>query len=570
MESAWTLGTRITYPVPSKARLASLESWNFCPAPAAAPESPPPRVPAPDLTGLTPGLCRRFVLVTSMSLPIRCGSGRRGVAISGQPPAAVGYKCRGGGIEAALAPFFLLALLPRSFSSLELLAVPTPFLFRSSGEPQRAVAPTILRRATAASPPIRRHGATRIDGALFSTAISSGEERLFFALPPLLDLLFFFVLDGSAERLLEGLLQDDDIARLVRLRRIPAGVITRAPGAEEEPRPEPGERVVFGAHLDRGLGLPASNFFRRFLDHFGLQPHHLPANAMILLSCYVAFMEGYAGLWPDVEFWSRLFYIKAQTTEGRLRTCGAASIYPRTGTSFPRIPTVDSVKNWQMSFFYVRNESPAFDRLNRGIQPGPPVGRINWGYNPKSSDPDAEVNLLWDFWPRVTEGRLSAEDLLCTYISRRVIPLQWRVHKIGHMSGLLDPTRTSKLELSKAQVAHRVNNITKANMPDNWDWGLAPYDREQPPELLFTRQGLEDGDLATKVWTPDLVDPADLAGDQAGDDDLAVAQDQGGQGEHNPPPSLSMSRSRSRSAAAEPAQSGTGHPGGASARGAAY
>ncbi|KAK1668196.1 hypothetical protein QYE76_056355 [Lolium multiflorum] len=280
-------------------------------------------------------------------------------------------------------------------------------------------------------------------------------------------------------------MQDDDIARLVRLRRIPAGVITRAPGAEEEPRPEPGERVVFGAHLDRGLGLPASNFFRRFLDHFGLQPHHLPANAMILLSCYVAFMEGYAGLWPDVEFWSRLFYIKAQTTEGRLRTCGAASIYPRTGTSFPRIPTVDSVKNWQMSFFYVRNESPAFDRLNLPeFNPAPPVGRINWGYNPKSSDPDAEVNLLWDFLGEcVTGGRLSAEDLLCTYISRRVIPLQWRVHKIGHMSGRLDPTRTSKLELSKAQVAHRVNNITKANMPDNWDWGLAPYDREQPPEL---------------------------------------------------------------------------------------
>ncbi|KAK1632160.1 hypothetical protein QYE76_006475 [Lolium multiflorum] len=354
-------------------------------------------------------------------------------------------------------------------------------------------------------------------------------------------------------------MREDDIARLVRLRRIPAGVITRAPGAEMEPRPEPGERVVFGAHLDRGLGLPASNFFRRFLDHFGLQPHHLPANAMILLSCYVAFMEGYAGLWPDVEFWSRLFYIKAQTTEGRLRTCGAASIYPRTGTSFPRIPTVDSVKNWQMSFFYVRNESPAFDRLNLPeYNPAPPVGRLNWGHNAKSSDPDAEVNLLWDFLGEcVTGGRLSAEDLLCTYISRRVIPLQWRVHKIGHMSGRLDPTRTSKVELSKSQVAHRVNNITKANMPDNWDWGLAPYDREQPPELLFTRQGIEDGDLATKVWTPDHIDPADLAGDQAGDDDLPVVQDQGGQGEHNPPPSPEHEQEQEQEQA-EPAQSGTG------------
>nr|XP_051186305.1 uncharacterized protein LOC127300251 [Lolium perenne] len=126
------------------------------------------------------------------------------------------------------------------------------------------------------------------------------------------------------------------------------------------------------------------------------------------------------------------------------------------------------------------------------------------------------------------------------------------------MSGRLDPTRTSKVELSKSQVAHRVNNITKANMPDNWNWGLPPYNREQPPELLFTRQGIEDGDLATKVWTPDHIDPADLAGDQAGDDDLPVVQDQGGQGEHNPPPSPEHEQEQEQEQEQEPAQSGTG------------
>ncbi|KAK1682479.1 hypothetical protein QYE76_043327 [Lolium multiflorum] len=256
-------------------------------------------------------------------------------------------------------------------------------------------------------------------------------------------------------------MKEDDIERLVRLRRIPAGVITRAPGEEVEPEPQPGERVVFGVHFDRGLGLPASPFFRRFLDFFGLQPHHLPANACVLLSCYVAFMEGYAGLWPEIDFWSRLFFLKAQTTNGRLWACGAASIYSRTGTPFPKIPTVDSVKKWQMSFFYVRSENPVFDRLNLPeYNPAPPVGLINWGHNAKSADPDAEV---------------------C-------------VHKIRHMSGRFDPTRTSKLELNKAQVARRVNNISQAKMPETWDWGLEPHNRAAPPELLFDRQGVEDGD----------------------------------------------------------------------------
>ncbi|KAK1650083.1 hypothetical protein QYE76_067888 [Lolium multiflorum] len=337
-------------------------------------------------------------------------------------------------------------------------------------------------------------------------------------------------------------MREDDIERLVRLRRIPRSVITRVPGEEVEPKPEPGERVVFGAHLDRGLGLPASTFFRQFLDHFGLQPHHLPANACVLLSCFVAFMEAYAGLWPDIDFWSRLFFLKAQTNDGRLRACGAASIYTRPGTPFPKIPTVDSVKNWQMSFFYVRNEGELVDRINLPeFNPAPPVGRINWSHNARSTDQNAEVNLLWDFLATATDGGLTAEDLLCTIAERRVLPLQMRTHKIGHMSGRFDPNRTSKAPLTKAQVASRVNHITKANLSEDWSYGL-----------LFERQNAEDGDLATRRWTPDHVDPADQAGDHAGDDDLPQAPDLGGQGEHNPPPSPEQQEEE------EPATSGTG------------
>ncbi|KAK1606460.1 hypothetical protein QYE76_030133 [Lolium multiflorum] len=139
-------------------------------------------------------------------------------------------------------------------------------------------------------------------------------------------------------------------------------------------------------------------------------------------------------------------------------------------------------------------------------------------------------------------------------MERRVIPLQGRVHKIGLMSGRLDPTRTSRVALTKAQVAHRVNNITKANLPEDWAWGLPPYDRAAPPERIFPRQEIEDGDLAHKIWTADLVDPADQAGDQAGDDDLPAVPDQGGQGEHNPPPSPEQREEEE----AEPATSTTG------------
>nr|XP_051211171.1 uncharacterized protein LOC127328624 [Lolium perenne] len=101
------------------------------------------------------------------------------------------------------------------------------------------------------------------------------------------------------------------------------------------------------------------------------------------------------------------------------------------------------------------------------------------------------------------------------------------------MSGRFDPTRTSKVELSKAQIASRVNFISQAKLPDNWDWGLEPYNRAEMPPVLFNRQRVEEGNLERRRWTSDHVDSAD----QAGDDESPEADHQAGQGEHNPPPS---------------------------------
>jgi hypothetical protein len=75
----------------------------------------------------------------------------------------------------------------------------------------------------------------------------------------------------------------------------------RIPGDEREPDVEPGEVVVFTAHFVRGLGLPASYFFQRFLNFYKLQPHHLPGNAVFYLSAFVSFMEGYVGLTPTTR-----------------------------------------------------------------------------------------------------------------------------------------------------------------------------------------------------------------------------------------------------------------------------
>ena len=63
---------------------------------------------------------------------------------------------------------------------------------------------------------------------------------------------------------------------------------------------EPGEVLVFTDHLDCGLALPASSFFKEFLQFFRLQSHHLGDNSIASLSYYAAICEGYHGIWPNL------------------------------------------------------------------------------------------------------------------------------------------------------------------------------------------------------------------------------------------------------------------------------
>ncbi|KAK1652193.1 hypothetical protein QYE76_069998 [Lolium multiflorum] len=445
--------------------------------------------------------------------------------------ASGGYKCPRSGTEA---PFFFLALPLHSFSRSSFSSFrrgySTVSLANFGGQPPR-------RSSAKPAPPLRQSGAT---GPRVSTVRSSPPRS-----PPARSgssspFRLSWSSSSSSSSMAQpsgswrgSYMREDDIERFVRLRRIPAGVITRPLGEEIEPRPEPDERVVFGAHLDRGLGLPASNFFRRFLDFFGLQPYHLPANAFILLSCYVAFMEGYAGLWPDVEFWSRLFYIRRRRPRPS-RTCGAASIYPA-GYVFPADPAVDCE---EAANVISMSEQGQPDRSTLPEYNPAPTGRPAQAGATTPDGPgrggESAVGLLG----RVRHGgRLSAEDLLCIYPSA-VFAAPERVHKIGHMSGRLDPTRTSKVELTKAQVARRVNNITKANMPENWDWGLPPYDRASPPELLFNRQGIEDGDTASRRRIMLIRRPA---GDKPVMTICRWCRTKR-PGEHNPPPSPGTGR----------------------------
>ena len=93
--------------------------------------------------------------------------------------------------------------------------------------------------------------------------------------------------------------------------------------------------------------------------------------------------------------------------------------------------------------------------------------------------------LLRQRW-RVDEGRegLTGTDLITAFIRRRVLPLQQRSHLIGQITGLQDPNRMANTRLSADQVVCRVNEISKANLQGDWEFGKAPYSHANPAPLV--------------------------------------------------------------------------------------
>ncbi|KAK1694006.1 hypothetical protein QYE76_010703 [Lolium multiflorum] len=277
-----------------------------------------------------------------------------------------------------------------------------------------------------------------------------------------------------------------EIDWLYRSRRIPEGVTCRIPGDEIVPDPQPGERVVFLAHFERGFGLPPSSFFLDLLDFYKLQPHYLPGNSIFYLSCYATFMEAYIGIRPTLETFARFFALRINSVQGLgipkpkpPVQCGSCIISSRQGSPFFKFSGLESCRLWQGTFFYVKNNGAA-DLIDLPpFDPAPPA-KTNWGYNPKESH--NETNRIIRFMKqKMKDTGICSDDIVRTFISRRVLPLKRRAHRMSEMYGPGDPTKITGHPLSKKDVVLKAKQICQTAMPFNWEWGLLPFSTTNPP-----------------------------------------------------------------------------------------
>ena len=283
----------------------------------------------------------------------------------------------------------------------------------------------------------------------------------------------------------------DHIEFLRKTRRLPGKDQVRvrlAPEKEITPAPEEGERVVFRSHFLRGIGLPASAFFRSFLDFYQLQPHHLTPNTVVLLSAFVTLCEGYLGVLPTLELWGEFFQSKLGTRmQGVPAQSGAfiAMRRPATRNPFPVITLIQSVKRWQKSYFYMKNVTPQGDYVNLpAYVAGPPAGRRpQWSYRAVTLS-QAGAAAVARLRVMIQSEGLTGSDLLAAFVVRRVLPLQSRPHLICQMSDLLDPSRMCTKDMPHDEVAHMVNYLANCKLSAEWRFGKEPYSRAHPPPTI--------------------------------------------------------------------------------------
>jgi hypothetical protein len=106
-----------------------------------------------------------------------------------------------------------------------------------------------------------------------------------------------------------------DLRALATMGQLPAEEkgIWRAPGDERVPTPREGELVFFMSHIERGLSIEGSKFFRELMSFYGLRLHDIAPNSLLQVSTFTFLYEAYLQIPLSMGLWCETFAGKQQT-----------------------------------------------------------------------------------------------------------------------------------------------------------------------------------------------------------------------------------------------------------------
>ena len=278
---------------------------------------------------------------------------------------------------------------------------------------------------------------------------------------------------------------DETLADFVKTGYLPKKDVMsyRAPDpSEERPQPKDGEVVIFADHMSRGFAPPGSKFFRDVLNFFDLRPQDIGPNSVSNICNFQVFCEVYLGEEPSLLLFRELFYLNRQNecANGPSLELGGISIQRRRDCLFPYAELPSHPKDWNRTWFYCQDTSPADESPLPGFRPS----RLEPTHPLSDKLTQAERQPLLPTINKIKAllgNGLNGIDLVRVWISWRVIPLSRRPGLMCEYTGQKDdPQRHSRNDLPEDVAEEMTKALLNESLADRGRTGLAPFCKTNP------------------------------------------------------------------------------------------
>jgi hypothetical protein len=113
----------------------------------------------------------------------------------------------------------------------------------------------------------------------------------------------------------------------------------------------PDEIPMFTQFAERGLSLPASDFFKGLLEYYNIEYLNLNPNGIFHTSVFVHFCEAFLGIKPHWVLFRKFFRVKPQRSANNPRVVGGAGIQMREDDAeqYLAYKLIDSNQAWKSS-----------------------------------------------------------------------------------------------------------------------------------------------------------------------------------------------------------------------------
>jgi hypothetical protein len=245
----------------------------------------------------------------------------------------------------------------------------------------------------------------------------------------------------------------------------------------------PEEIPMFARFVERGLALPASDFFKGLLKYYGIKYLNLNPNRIFHVSVFVHFCEDFVGTKPHLVLFRKFFHVEPQPSANDPRVVSGAGIQMRKDAAeqYLSYKLIDSNQDWKFKWFYITNHHPELPKLSGRQHKHQPW----WSTEPTMQEGIQLPELLQKI-KALREAGLRAEHVAFSFMKRRVQPLMARDTLRCQYTGYDDTLRMPVTEGDDGDIVERLGLIFK-DMPQYTPCPVPEYSAARPPNKVGSR-----------------------------------------------------------------------------------